>query len=77
MSTEDLSPENVPTMLATIHNLECRRLEIDWQIAVLVKACIEGGSTWRSIGKALGVSPQAAWHKHRPPEAPKIRAGKR
>lgn len=77
MSTEDLHPESVPNMLKTIHNLECRQIETGWQIRLLVMCCIEGGATWRSIGKALGVSPQAAWHKYRPPEAPKIRAGKR
>lgn len=75
MTTENLDSASIDFMLATIRQLEERRLEIDWQITTIIKACVSRRATWKEIGAALGVSPQAAWSKHRAPDAPEVLPG--
>lgn len=62
------------SLLDTLENLKARRLEIDSQISLLVKAAVVEQCTWRAIGEALGTSGQAAWEKHRSEHARKIAA---
>lgn len=72
MSEIDMSGADRANYLGTIHKLEERRLEIDWQITTLIKAARGQGATWKDVGEALGVSSQAAWAKHHSQEPPKI-----
>lgn len=76
MSTPEDANQSVANMLMTIRQLQERHLEIDSQTTLLVKACLEHNVTWKSIGRALGVSAQAAWRKYRPEEPEKITPGK-
>lgn len=55
---------------ARTHNYQ--RAHEEWYVRTLVLAAIEAGATWREVGEALHVSPQAAWSKYRPNAPAKI-----
>ena len=73
MSETDKSRDRILSYATSLENLHRRRIEIDHQIYRLVMASHSEGATWREIGFALGISPQAAWERFRPATPPKTR----
>jgi len=72
MKQEDLDAIVRTTVMHNIEDLVLRRAGIDYQLRWFVLEAIRVGCGWRRVGKALGVSGQAAWEKYRPDEPPKI-----
>lgn len=75
MKQTELPDGELKTVLGTIRNTSGRIYDLEWDIRVFVKVARDLGASWAQIGEALGVTTQAAWERHRPPEARKIKPG--
>lgn len=56
--------EGYPTPLERVHGLRKIREATDNATETAVAVAINTGATWEKIGRALGVSPQAAHQKY-------------
>lgn len=64
MRHELKNPESRDRALYELDALKFDSWHIDQQIRLLVLQVLKHGGTWREIGKALGVSGQAAWQRY-------------
>lgn len=67
MATKSKTPTEAVDAGIILMRLSGEREAIELKIQRQVLTVLALGGTWRTIGAALGVSPQAAWERYRPP----------
>jgi hypothetical protein len=68
MTTKSKTPPEAVDAGIILMRLSGDREAIELKIQRQVLTVLAAGGTWRTIGAALGVSPQAAWERYRPTE---------